>query len=62
MITILITIWLNGYNVTIDASEIYNVFTLSECNSILKNIKSELGSDNATCFKGDILYDQLKNT
>ena len=62
MITILITIWLSGYNVTIDATKMYNVLTVSECNILLENIKNEWGSDNASCFKGDIFHDQLKNT
>ena len=55
MITILITLWLHGYDVTLDAKEIYNVNSVSECEEILPLIKMEYGAHSGNCSTGDIL-------
>ena len=55
MITILITLWLHGYDVTLDAKEIYNVNSVSECEEILPLIKMEYGAYAGNCSTGDIL-------
>ena len=55
MITILITLWLHGYDVTLDAKEIYNVNSVSECEKILPLIKMEYGAYAGNCSTGDIL-------
>ena len=55
MITILITLWLHGYDVTLDAKEIYNVNSVSECEEILPMIKMEYGAYAGNCSTGDIL-------
>ena len=55
MITILITLWLHGYDVTLDAKEIYNVNSVSECEEILPLIKMEYGAYAGSCRTGDIL-------
>ena len=55
MITILITLWLHGHDVTIDAKEVYNVKSVSECEEILPLIKMEYGAYAGSCRTGDIL-------
>jgi hypothetical protein len=55
MITILITLWLHGYDVTLDAKEIYNVNSVSECEEILPLIKMEYGAYAGNCSTRDIL-------
>ena len=55
MITILITLWLHGHDVTIDAKEVYNVKSVSECEEILPLIKMEYGAHSGSCRTGDIL-------
>ena len=55
MITVLITLWLHGYDVTLDAKEIYNVKSVSECEEILPLIKMEYGAYAGNCSTGDIL-------
>ncbi len=59
--TLLITLWFSGYNITIDASQLYNITTLKECNEKLLRIRNAWGSTNGTCFVGDIIKDQLNN-
>ena len=59
--TLLITLWFSGYNITIDASQMYNITTLKECNVQLPKIRNAWGSTNGTCFVGDIIKDQLNN-
>ncbi len=60
MITILITLWFSGHNITIDAEQMYKVKTLSECQKILPKIKNDWGSKGGACFRGTILEDKLK--
>ena len=55
MITILITLWLHGHDVTIDAKEVYNVKSVLECEEILPLIKMEYGAYAGSCSTGDIL-------
>jgi len=55
MITILITLWLSGYDITLDVKEIYNVKSIAECERILPQIKMQYEAHVATCHKGDIL-------
>jgi len=55
MITVLITLWLHGYDVTLDAKEVYNVKSVSECEEILPLIKMEYGAYAGSCRTGDIL-------
>ena len=55
MITILITLWLYGYDITLDAREIYNVKSIAECERILPQIKMQYEAHVAICHKGDIL-------
>ena len=55
MITILITLWLSGYDITLDVKEIYNVKSIAECERILPQIKIQYEAHTAICHKGDIL-------
>ena len=55
MITILITLWLHGHDVTLDAKEIYKVKSVSECEEILPLIKMQYEAHTASCHEGDIL-------
>ena len=55
MITILITLWLSGYDITLDVKEIYNVKSIAECEEILPRIKMQYKAQVAICHKGDIL-------
>ena len=55
MITILITLWLSGYDITLDVKEIYNVKSIAECERILPLIKMEYGAHSGSCRTGDIL-------
>jgi hypothetical protein len=55
MITILITLWLYGYDITLDAKEIYNVKDVTECEDILPLIKMQYEAHTASCHEGDIL-------
>ena len=55
MITVLITLWLHGYDVTLDAKEVYNIKSVSECEEILPLIKMEYGAYAGSCSTGDIL-------
>ena len=60
MITILITLWLYGYDITLDAREIYGVQNITECSQLLFSVKMQYEAHTASCFKGDILQ-QGKN-
>ena len=60
MITILITLWFSGHNITIDAEQMYKVKTLSGCQEMLPKIKNAWGSKGGTWFRGRILEDKLK--
>ena len=55
MITVLITLWLHGYDITLDAKEIYNIQDVTECERILPRIKMQYEAHTAICHKGDIL-------
>ena len=59
--TLLITLWFSGYNITIDAGQMYDITTIKECNIQLPHIKNAWGSTNGTCFVGDIVKDTLNN-
>ena len=60
MTTILITLWFYGYNITLDAREIYGVQNITECSQLLFSVKMQYEAHTASCFKGDILQ-QGKN-
>ena len=55
MITVLITLWLHGYDITLDVKEIYDVQDVTECEKILPLIKIQYGAHTAICHNGDIL-------
>ena len=55
MIIVLITLWFSGYNITIDAKEVYNIHSLTECEHRLSLILKEYGSTQGRCSLGDIM-------
>lgn len=55
MITILIILWFNGYNMTIDVERMYGIKTMKTCNFILSTVIQEYGANKGVCFNGDIL-------
>lgn len=60
MTTILITLWFYGYDITLDAREIYGVQNITECSQLLFFVEMQYEAHTASCFKGDILQ-QGKN-
>ena len=54
MTTILITLWFYGYDITLDAKEIYGVRNIVECSQLLELVKMEYEAHTASCFRGDI--------
>ena len=61
MITILITLWFYGYDMTIDAREMYGIQTLSECVTILPQIEKDFGAHSGLCLNGDILNEFMES-
>ena len=55
MIIVLITLWFSGYNITIDAKEVYNIHSLTECEHRLSFILKEYGTTQGRCSLGDIM-------
>ena len=55
VITILIILWFNGYNMTIDVERVYGIKTIEACNFILSAVIQEYGANKGLCFNGDIL-------
>ena len=54
MMIILITLWFNGYNISIDANQMYNISTMEECHKILPKVRNAWGSTRGVCMIGDI--------
>ena len=55
MMMILVTLWLNGMSVTLDAKALYSVINIEHCNNELPYIIQDFGADKGMCFTGDIL-------
>ena len=55
MTTILITLWFYGYNITLDAKEIYGVQNITECSQLLFSVEMQYKAHTASCSEGDIL-------
>lgn len=52
---LLITLWFSGYNISIDAQQLYNIQTISQCQKILPQVIKSWGSNDGSCMYGDIL-------
>ena len=55
VITILIILWFNEYNMTIDVERVYGIKTMEACNFILSTVIQEYNAKKGVCFNGDIL-------
>ncbi len=55
VITILIILWFNEYNMTIDVERVYGIKTMEACNFILSTVIQEYSANKGLCFNGDIL-------
>ena len=54
MMMILVTLWLNGISITLDAKAMYGVINLEHCNNELSYIIEDFGAERGECTLGDI--------
>ena len=60
MMMILVTLWLNGISITLDAKAMYGVINLEHCNNELSYIIEDFGDERGECTLGDILEQNIK--
>ena len=60
MMMILVTLWLNGMSITLDAKAMYGVINLKHCNNELSYIIEDFGAERGECTLGDILEQNIK--
>ena len=46
--------FLVGFNISIDATQMYGIESMEDCNRMLSDIIVEYRADTAICFQGDI--------
>ena len=52
--------FLVGFNMSIDATQMYGIESMEDCNRMLSDIMSEYRADTAICFQGDITEKTLE--
>ena len=52
--------FLVGFNMSIDATQMYGIESMEDCNRMLPDIMEELKADTAICFQGDITEKTLE--
>tara|TARA_Y100000310_G_scaffold22311_1_gene21420 strand:+ start:2208 stop:2390 length:183 start_codon:yes stop_codon:yes gene_type:complete len=54
---LLITLWFNGFNMTIDGFQMYGIRTIEQCEKHLDFIVKDMYAKGGVCLMGDILQE-----
>ena len=54
---LLITLWFNGFNMTIDSVQMYGIDTMKSCEKHLEFIIKNMDAQRGVCLMGDILQE-----
>ena len=54
---LLITLWFNGFNMTIDGFQMYGIRTIEQCEKHLDFIVKDMYAQEGVCLMGDILQE-----
>ena len=55
----MITLWFNGFTMTIDSYQMYGIRTMKQCEKHLEYIIKDMDAKKGTCLIGDI-YNKLE--